>query len=98
MDHRRISELMTRDVVSVRTDPPVEEIVHDVLTTTLGFAPSDVAVEASEGQVLVRGTVDDSGPAPVLTGQWTSVDGAVSVSERLSYRTDPDRAGNGAMP
>ncbi|WP_328333189.1 MULTISPECIES: CBS domain-containing protein [unclassified Streptomyces] len=84
--------------VFLRQDRAIhEEIVHDVLTTTLGFAPSDVTVEVTDGQVLLRGTVDDSSLVPVLIRLCTSVDGVVSVSERLSYRTAPVRAGNGAM-
>ncbi|WP_030354264.1 CBS domain-containing protein [Streptomyces scopuliridis] len=90
--------------VFLRQDRAIrEEITHDVLAVTLGLAPSDVTVEVTEGQVYLRGTVDDSTLIPVLVRLCTSVDGVVSVSERLKYRTDHTgaavlHAGNGAMP
>ncbi|MFE2943090.1 CBS domain-containing protein [Streptomyces sp. NPDC059255] len=89
--------------VFLRRDPAIrEEITHDVLGTTLGLAPSDVTVEVTEGQVFLRGTVDDSGMIPVLVRLCGSVDGVVSVSERLTYRADRTgrdvRAGSGAAP
>ncbi|MFD3921966.1 CBS domain-containing protein [Streptomyces sp. NPDC058595] len=75
--------------VFLRRDTAIrEEITHDVLGAALGLAPSDVTVEVAEGQVSLRGTVDDSRLIPVLVRLCTSVDGVVSVSERLKYRAD----------
>ncbi|MBO0916175.1 CBS domain-containing protein [Streptomyces laculatispora] len=82
--------------VFLRQDRAIrEEIVHDVLTTTLGFAPSDVTVEVNDGQVFLRGTVDDSSLIPMLIRLCTSVDGVVSVSERLRHRMDSGHVRNG---
>ncbi|MFE3249113.1 CBS domain-containing protein [Streptomyces sp. NPDC059209] len=75
--------------VFLRRDTAIrEEITHDVLGAALGLTPSDVTVEVAEGQVSLRGTVDDSRLIPVLVRLCTSVDGVVSVSERLKYRAD----------
>ncbi|MFE4539091.1 CBS domain-containing protein [Streptomyces scopuliridis] len=79
--------------VFLRQDQAIwDEITHDVLMATLNLAPSEVTVEVRDGRVTLRGTLGDSRLIPVLVRLCASVDGVVSVSERLtSRRTDPKR-------
>ncbi|MEU5893733.1 CBS domain-containing protein [Streptomyces sp. NPDC047461] len=75
-----------------RDDAVRDEIVGDVLRQTLGLAASEVAVEVREGQVTLRGSVEDESLIPVIERLCRSVDGVVSVSEHLAHRTDGSRS------
>lgn len=77
-----------------RDDAIREEITRDVLQETLGLAPSEVSVDVREGQVALDGTVEFRSLIPVIEHLCTSVDGVVSVSAHITYRTD-DARGSG---
>ncbi|MDH6544184.1 CBS domain-containing protein [Streptomyces lavendulae] len=61
-----------------------EEILEDVLTRTLHLAPSAVTVEVDDGLVTLSGTVPQPGLLPVVVRLCQSVDGVVSVDNRLT--------------
>ncbi|GAA4879403.1 CBS domain-containing protein [Kitasatospora terrestris] len=65
-----------------------EEIRNDVLLHTLGIAPDSLDVQVADGQVSLAGRVDRRSVIPVLERLCRSVDGVVSVTNRLDYRTD----------
>ncbi|MEW2032763.1 CBS domain-containing protein [Streptomyces roseifaciens] len=80
--------------VFLRDDRAIrEEIVHDLLERTLGLAPSAVAVDVSEGQVTLTGSVQDRGTVPVLVRLCRVVDGVVAVRERI-VQQQQERAGD----
>ncbi|MEV5508214.1 CBS domain-containing protein [Streptomyces orinoci] len=75
--------------VFLREDAAIRaEIDHDLLERTLGLAPSAVTAEVSEGQVVLTGTVEARSMIPVIERLCRSVDGVVSVRQRLDYRSD----------
>ncbi|MFE2497908.1 CBS domain-containing protein [Streptomyces scopuliridis] len=75
--------------VFLRRDEAIrDEISHDVLAGTLGFAPAAVTADVKEGQVSLHGTVEDSRLIPVIVRLCASVDGVVSVSEDLKHPVD----------
>nr|WTB30989.1 CBS domain-containing protein [Streptomyces sp. NBC_00830] len=74
-----------------RDDAIREEINRDVLQGTLGLAPSEVTVEVREGQVTLNGSVEFKSLVPIIERLCRSVDGVVSVSEHIAYRTDDAR-------
>ncbi|MDI9884272.1 CBS domain-containing protein [Streptomyces sp. HNM0645] len=80
-----------------RDDAIREEITREVLQQTLGLAPSEVSVDVREGQVTLDGSVEFRSLVPVVERLCRSVDGVVSVSTHLRYRTD-DAEGPGAGP
>lgn len=81
--------------VFLRQDRSVStEIVEDVLTRTLGEAPSAVGVTVDNGRVLLTGAVSRRSVVPVLVRMCRTVDGVVSVDERLTWEADD----TGAMP
>ncbi|MFC8272712.1 CBS domain-containing protein [Streptomyces sp. NPDC057271] len=62
-----------------------EEIVEDVLARTLRLAPSSVNVDVAEGVVTLSGTLPRRSRAPVVVRLCGSVDGVVSVVDRLRH-------------
>jgi CBS domain-containing protein len=75
--------------IFLRRDEAIrEEITTDVLRRTLGLTPSDVAVEVRQGRVDLSGTVEFKSMIPVVERLCRSVDGVVSVTHHLTYRTD----------
>ncbi|WP_424890190.1 CBS domain-containing protein [Streptomyces sp. XH2] len=74
--------------VYLREDTAIRsEIARDLLERTMGLAPSAVTVAVCEGQVSLTGTVEpEIGSAvPVIERLCRSVDGVVSVDQRISY-------------
>ncbi|MFI1869068.1 CBS domain-containing protein [Streptomyces jumonjinensis] len=69
-----------------------EEILEDVLTQTLGLAPSALTVDVSDGRVTLSGMVERRSLLPVFVRLCESVDGVVEVVDRLSYRLDDSGA------
>ncbi|WKX69000.1 CBS domain-containing protein [Streptomyces sp. XD-27] len=65
-----------------------DEINRDLLQQTMGLAPREVTVEVREGQVTLGGTVEARSLIPIVERLCRSVDGVVSVSAHLAYRTD----------
>ncbi|MEV6164921.1 CBS domain-containing protein [Streptomyces sp. NPDC052052] len=79
--------------IFLRRDEAIrEEIDRDVLQQTLGLAPGAVTAEVREGQVALGGTVEFKSLIPIVERLCRSVDGVVSVTEHLSYRTDDGRS------
>ncbi|WP_189449458.1 CBS domain-containing protein [Streptomyces abikoensis] len=75
-----------RDDAAIRS-----EIERDLLQRTMGLAPSAVNAVVSEGQVLLTGTVEPESRSaiPVIERLCRSVDGVVSVHQRISYAGPP---------
>ncbi|MFJ3921776.1 CBS domain-containing protein [Streptomyces sp. NPDC090022] len=61
-----------------------EEIVEDVLTRSLGIAPSSITVDVEDGSVTLSGTVPRPELLPVVVRLCQSVDGVVDVDNRLT--------------
>ncbi|MDI3406862.1 CBS domain-containing protein [Streptomyces cavernicola] len=83
---RLIGVLSRSDLVQLflRRDRAIqEEIVEDVITQTLRLSPSALTVEVTEGRVTLSGSVRDPGLVPVLLRLCDSVDGVVTVVDRL---------------
>ncbi|WP_406176216.1 CBS domain-containing protein [Streptomyces sp. NBC_00996] len=74
-----------------RDDAIRDEITHDVLWRTMGLAPSQVTVEVREGRVDLGGSVEFRSLVPVIKRLCRGVDGVVSVTEHIAYRTDDVR-------
>ncbi|MGW1092997.1 CBS domain-containing protein [Streptomyces sp. NPDC002596] len=82
-----------------RDDAIREEITRDVLQGTMGLTPpevwallpQEVTAEVREGQVTVDGSVEFKSLIPIIERLCRSVDGVVSVSEHIAYRTDDAR-------
>ncbi|MFF5859457.1 CBS domain-containing protein [Streptomyces sp. NPDC012751] len=72
-----------------------EEITGDLLRSTLGLDPRDVTAEVRDGRVTLAGTVEYRSLIPVIEQLCRGVDGVVSVSGNLSYRTDDSRDPSG---
>lgn len=70
-----------------RDDAIRDEINRDVLHLTMRLGPS-VTVEVDEGQVTLGGSVDVRSLIPIIVRLCRSVDGVVSVSEHITFRTD----------
>jgi CBS domain-containing protein len=75
-----------------RDDAIRDEITRDVLEQTMGLLPSDVMVEVREGQVTLGGSVEFKSLIPIIERLCRSVDGVVSVSQHIAYRTDDARS------
>ncbi len=71
-----------------RDEGILDEITGDVLNRTMRLAPSEVTVDVRDGRVDLRGSVEYRSLIPVIERLCRSVDGVVSVSEHLGYRTD----------
>ncbi len=78
-----------------RDDAIRDEIERDLLRRTLRLAPSAVSVEVCRGEVTLDGSVEDRSLIPVIVRLCRSVDGVVSVTERIAYETD-DTGASGA--
>ncbi|MGR3939036.1 BON domain-containing protein, partial [Streptomyces sp. BRA346] len=75
--------------VFLRHDDAIhDEICREVLSRTLRLAPSAVTVEVREGEVTLSGSVETRSMIPIIVRLCRGVDGVVSVSERVSFRTD----------
>ncbi|PRH80756.1 inosine-5'-monophosphate dehydrogenase [Streptomyces solincola] len=78
--------------VFLRRDEAIqEEITGDVLLRTLGLGPRDVRAEVRDGRVTLTGTVGHRSLVAVVQQLCRGVDGVVSVSDDLAYRTDDTR-------
>ncbi|MDT0449550.1 CBS domain-containing protein [Streptomyces hesseae] len=94
----RLLGIITRsDVLRVylRDDAAIRsEIERDLLQRTMRLGPSAVTAVVSEGQVTLTGTVESENRSmiPVIERLCRSVDGVVSVHQRISYagRTGDD--------
>ncbi|MGA5600711.1 CBS domain-containing protein [Streptomyces griseoincarnatus] len=71
-----------------RDEGILDEITGDVLSRTMRLAPSEVTADVRDGRVDLRGSVEYRSLIPVIERLCRSVDGVVSVSEHLGYRTD----------
>jgi CBS-domain-containing membrane protein len=83
-----------RDLLRIflrRDDAIRDEITRDVLQQTLGLAPAEVTAEVREGQVTLRGSVEFKSLIPIIERLCRTVDGVVSVSEHIAYRSDDAR-------
>ncbi len=80
--------------VFLREDDAIRsEIQHDLLERTMGLPPSAVRAEVSEGQVTLTGSVEARSTIPLIERLCRSVDGVVSVHQRLTYATDDTGGG-----
>ncbi|MEU8547671.1 CBS domain-containing protein [Streptomyces roseoverticillatus] len=80
--------------VFLREDDAIRaEISHDLLERTMGLTPPAVRVEVSEGQVALTGSVEARSMIPVIERLCRSVDGVVSVHQRLTYTSDDTGGG-----
>ncbi|MEW2624149.1 CBS domain-containing protein [Streptomyces sp. NPDC048106] len=78
--------------VFVRRDEAIrEEINRDLLRGTLLLDPRDVTAEVRDGKVTLSGIVEFRSQIPVVEKLCRGVDGVVSVSGDLAYRTDDAR-------
>ncbi|MFD7019946.1 CBS domain-containing protein [Streptomyces sp. NPDC059928] len=74
-----------------RDDAIRDEITRDMLERTLGLALSEVTAEVRAGQVTLSGSVEYKSLIPIIERLCQSVDGVVSVSAHITYRTDDAR-------
>ncbi|ARP68641.1 inosine-5'-monophosphate dehydrogenase [Streptomyces pluripotens] len=74
-----------------RDDAIRDEITEDVLRRTLRLAPAEVTVEVRDGRVVLGGSVEFRSLVPVVEQLCRGVDGVVSVSGHIAYRTDDAR-------
>ncbi|MFJ4668528.1 CBS domain-containing protein [Kitasatospora purpeofusca] len=63
------------------------EIVEEVLGRVEGVSPALVGVEVDQGRVVLSGTVPEPHLVPIVLSLCRSVDGVVSVTDRLSADT-----------
>ncbi|MER7708431.1 CBS domain-containing protein [Kitasatospora sp. NPDC097605] len=63
------------------------EIVEEVLGRVEGVSPASVGVEVDQGRVVLSGTVPEPHLVPIVLNLCRSVDGVVSVTDRLSADT-----------
>ncbi len=73
-----------------------EEIIEDVLVRTLHELPSAVGVEVNDGQVRLSGTLGRKSLIPVLVRLCRTVDGVVSVDDRLDAEIDDTQGSTAA--
>ncbi|WP_328404232.1 CBS domain-containing protein [Streptomyces sp. NBC_00390] len=79
--------------IFLRRDDAIRDEIHrDLLQQTMGLVPSEVTVEVREGQVALGGSVEFKSLIPIIERLCRSVDGVVSVSEHIAYRTDDARS------
>ncbi|WP_457032919.1 CBS domain-containing protein [Kitasatospora sp. P5_F3] len=75
--------------VFLRHDQAIrEEIRGDILVGTLGIPADGLDVRVHEGEVTLRGTVEYRSLLPVIERLCRGVDGVITVTTRLDYRTD----------
>ncbi|MEK2477412.1 CBS domain-containing protein [Streptomyces noursei] len=97
---RLIGVISRSDLVQLflRRDRAIqEEILEEVLTRTLGVAPSAVTVAVADGTVTLTGTLDRKSLVPIAVRLCESVDGVVEVIDRLTFERD-DAARDGSVP
>lgn len=90
-DGQLLGVLSRSDLVQLflRRDRAIqEEIVEDVITSTLGLSPSDISVQVDDGLVTLSGTIRRHSLVPVVLRLCNSVDGVVAVIDRLQYEED----------
>jgi CBS-domain-containing membrane protein len=88
---RLIGVISRSDLVQLflRRDRAIqEEVLEEVLTRTLGVAPSAVTVEVADGHVTLTGSLERKSLVPIAVRLCESVDGVVEVVDRLSYLRD----------
>ncbi|MFI1163498.1 CBS domain-containing protein [Streptomyces sp. NPDC020801] len=71
-----------------RDDAIHQEITRDVLARTLGLTEADVTAAVSDGRVALKGTVRAKSLIPVIERLCSGVDGVVSVTTDIIYRSD----------
>lgn len=59
------------------------EIVEEVLGRIEGVSPAEVGVEVDQGRVVLSGSVPAPHLVPIVLSLCRSVDGVVSVTDRL---------------
>ncbi|MFB7123303.1 MULTISPECIES: CBS domain-containing protein [Streptomycetaceae] len=59
------------------------EIVEEVLGRIDGVSPAEIGVEVTQGRVVLSGTVPEQHLVPIVLNLCRSVDGVVSVTDRL---------------
>ncbi|WP_031068633.1 CBS domain-containing protein [Streptomyces sp. NRRL WC-3742] len=59
------------------------EIVEEVLGRIEGVSPAQVGVEVTQGRVVLSGTVPELHLVPIVLNLCRSVDGVISVTDRL---------------
>ncbi|MFE4977162.1 CBS domain-containing protein [Kitasatospora sp. NPDC056651] len=59
------------------------EIVEEVLGRIDGVSPAEIGVEVNQGRVVLSGTVPEPHLVPIVLNLCRSVDGVVSVTDRL---------------
>ncbi|MBO1417870.1 CBS domain-containing protein [Streptomyces sp. FH025] len=70
--------------VFLREDQVIRrEIVEEVLGRIDGVSPAEVGVEVDQGRVVLSGTVPEAHLVPIVLNLCRSVDGVVSVTDRL---------------
>ncbi|MBP0449285.1 CBS domain-containing protein [Kitasatospora sp. RG8] len=83
----RVSGMVSRgDLLRVflREDRVIRrEIVEEVLGRVEGVSPAEVGVEVDQGRVVLSGTVPEPYLVPIVLNLCRSVDGVVSVTDRL---------------
>ncbi|MGX4695319.1 CBS domain-containing protein [Streptomyces sp. JNUCC 63] len=78
--------------IFLRRDEAIrEEITGDLLRRTLGLDPRDVTAEVRDGRVTLAGTVEQRSLIPVIEQLCRGVDGVVSVTTQMAFRTDDTR-------
>ncbi|WP_406473289.1 CBS domain-containing protein [Streptomyces platensis] len=98
---RLIGVISRSDLVQLflRRDRAIqEEVLEEVLTRTLGVAPSAVTVQVSDGHVTLTGSLERKSLVPIAVRLCESVDGVVEVVDRLSYLRDDTTAHGSAAP
>ncbi|WP_244178888.1 CBS domain-containing protein [Streptomyces rubellomurinus] len=69
------------------------EIVEEVLGRIEGVSPAQVGVEVDQGRVVLSGTVPEPHLVPIVLNLCRSVDGVVSVTDRLEAGDAPTPVG-----
>jgi CBS domain-containing protein len=90
-DGRLVGVVARADLLRVflRDDRAIRaEIVEEVLGQVAGVSPASVGVEVEQGRVVLSGDVERAELAPILVRLCASVDGVVSVADRIR-RPDP---------
>ncbi len=90
MDGRVFGMVSRGDLLRVflREDRVIRrEIVEEVLGRVEGVSPALVGVEVDQGRVVLSGTVPEPHLVPIVLNLCRSVDGVVSVTDRLSADT-----------
>lgn len=65
------------------------EIVEEVLGRVVGVSPAEIGVEVDQGRVVLSGRVESPHLVPIVVGLCRSVDGVISVTDRLDSSGAP---------